>query len=47
MCALEPGWGDLLVTALTNHRELLILMDRQEEVRAVEEELTRLASDER
>ncbi|MFF4099495.1 hypothetical protein [Streptomyces sp. NPDC001903] len=47
MCALEPGWDDLLVTALTNHRELLILMDRQEELRAVEEELARAVSEER
>ncbi|MFD5512315.1 hypothetical protein ACFWIB_31735 [Streptomyces sp. NPDC127051] len=47
MYAMEPGWGDLLVTALTNHRELLILMDRQEELRAVEEEITRTVSGER
>lgn len=47
MYAMEPGWGDLLVTALTNYRELLILMDRQEELRAVEEEITRTVSGER
>ncbi|MFJ3175079.1 hypothetical protein ACIPJK_30375 [Streptomyces roseus] len=47
MCALEPGRSDLLLTALANHRELLILLDRQEELRAVEEEITRAAADER
>ncbi|MFK0219579.1 hypothetical protein ACIQWN_15455 [Streptomyces vinaceus] len=47
MYALEPGRGDLLLTALTHHRELLVLMDRQEELRAVEEEITRVAAGER
>ncbi|MFF0214974.1 hypothetical protein [Streptomyces vinaceus] len=47
MYALEPGRGDLLLTARTHHRELLVLMDRQEELRAVEEEITRVAAGER
>ncbi|MFB7782715.1 hypothetical protein ACFC1D_08385 [Streptomyces vinaceus] len=47
MYALEPGRGGLLLTALTHHRELLVLMDRQEELRAVEDEITRVAAGER
>ncbi|MFE3580472.1 hypothetical protein [Streptomyces vinaceus] len=47
MYALDPGRGDLLLTALTHHRELLVLMDRQEELRAVEEEITRVAAGDR
>ncbi|MFI6001348.1 hypothetical protein ACIA98_13130 [Streptomyces sp. NPDC051366] len=44
MYAMEPGRADLLVTALTHYREQLILMDRQEEVRGVEEEIARMVS---
>ncbi|MFJ5806013.1 hypothetical protein [Streptomyces sp. NPDC093093] len=42
MCALEPERVELLVHSLTLHREQLIHMDRQEEVRTVEKELTTL-----
>ncbi|MER6519945.1 hypothetical protein ABT246_24205 [Streptomyces sp. NPDC001553] len=42
VCALEPERGELLVHSLTLYREQLIHMDRQEEVRAVELELTTL-----
>ncbi|MCY0921503.1 hypothetical protein OS965_25495 [Streptomyces sp. H27-G5] len=42
MCALEPERVELLVHSLTLYREQLIHMDRQEEVRTVEKELTTL-----
>ncbi|MEV0411380.1 hypothetical protein AB0I68_11395 [Streptomyces sp. NPDC050448] len=44
MCAMEPGRADLLVTSLTHYREQLILMDRQAELRAVEEEIAGMES---
>ncbi|MGW6822504.1 hypothetical protein [Streptomyces sp. NPDC055005] len=42
LCALEPERVELLVHSLTLYREQLIHMDRQEEVRTVEKELTTL-----
>ncbi|TDU80038.1 hypothetical protein [Streptomyces sp. KS 21] len=42
--AMEPGRAGLLVTALIHYREQLVLMDRREEARGVEEEITRMGS---
>ncbi|MCX5174674.1 hypothetical protein [Streptomyces virginiae] len=44
MHAMEPDRGLLLVKALNRYREQLVLMDRQEEITAVEREMAQVAS---
>ncbi|MEY2225825.1 MULTISPECIES: hypothetical protein [Streptomyces] len=44
MHAMEPARGLLLVKALNRYREQLVLMDRQEEIAAVEREMAQVAS---
>lgn len=44
MCALEPEWTQLLLTALVHYREQLLLMERTEELAAVEREMTALVA---
>ncbi|MFD9722913.1 hypothetical protein [Streptomyces sp. NPDC059072] len=41
MCGLEAGWEDVLVTALGHYGEQLALMGREDELRAVDEEIAR------
>ncbi|MET9882116.1 hypothetical protein ABZZ20_02975 [Streptomyces sp. NPDC006430] len=45
MCALEPGREGLLLNSLTRYREQLVLMDRQADVPAVDEEIALIESD--
>lgn len=44
MCALEPEETQLLLTALVHYREQLLLMERPEELTAVEAEMATLVA---
>lgn len=44
MCALEPGETQLLLSSLVHHREQLLLMERPEELAAVEAEMSALVA---